>query len=275
MRCEQIKEIVSSIIKHLDPSSTMLEVIRNISLLDKDCISIDLYRYIELEKDPSSPYTLIYLIQILFNLNDEQKALNMLEKFNNELPIEKADPWTQSKFFTCLAKFFKLLNDEEKYSSFINKAINVSEAIPDKSDYSDALKYIALSLMEFAEYEKSLEIIQKIPFIQRKIEATLGSIEIICDQKKFDIFDKILDLLLGDYKLLGISKIAYCYYEHVFLDTATTLANRVVKSVNYLDTTKRIKCTSEILPILLSTNSFFDTEKILNKIFEIFPHKEC
>ena len=268
LKCEVVRELFESLVTLAYKSQFNYEVIRDFSAIGGDCLSHEIEKFVK-NIETGNVYNMILESQIYFYLGEFEDARKSLENCKNFIRSTQLDPWTKTRMLICISSLEYNLNMEEEAKKNLEEALEHSPRIPDKSDYSDALKYLALSYILMGETDKGVEIIEKIPFQQRKNEAVLSTIEILCKQKKPIVIEKITELLAGEWKLAAIAKIANCKFRNGETEAALKIANRVLSSLQLIQEREAlIEVFKNILPIFIAEQPLHKIGSIINQFLE-------
>ena len=196
MYCEQLKTILTTILPVTPDSQTKIELLKAFSFVEeKECFTEIIKSNIN-SLDYNNPFYIASKAEIYLNLQMVKEAEREIERLisivNNEGEL---DPWSRVKFIVCIARFLIDLGEIQEAEEQLEKALSIVHEVPDKSDRSDAMKHIAITYAIIDKPNVYLEIVDSIPFVQRKIEAIFEIMDILCEKKEINGSDRIIDYL--------------------------------------------------------------------------------
>ncbi|MGQ4891088.1 MAG: hypothetical protein ACP6IP_01230 [Candidatus Njordarchaeia archaeon] len=268
LKCEIVKELFESLMTLTYKSQLNYEIIRDFSAFGGECLSHEIEKIVKGIK-VEGIYAHIFESQIYFYLGKFEDAKRSLERGLSFIKSASLDPWTITRMMICVSSILHNLDMKEEAESVLGEALEYASKIPDKSDFSDALKYLALSHILMDNVDKGLDIIKQIPFQQRKNEAVLFSIEILCRQGRNSILDELIELLTGEWKIVAIAKIANCKLRNGEIDAAIKMANRVLSSLQLIQEREAlVEVFKNILPIFIAEQPLHKIGSIISQFLE-------
>ncbi len=266
MYCEQLKTILTTILSVTPDSQTKVELLKEFSFVEEKQCFTDIIKSNINSLNYDNPFYIVSKAEIYLNLGMNREAKQEIDKLmkivNNEGVL---DPWSRVKFIVCIARFFINLGEIKKAEEQLEKARSILHEVPDKSDRSDAMKHVAITYALIDKPDTYLEIVDSIPFLQRKIEAILEIMDILCEKKKINGSDQIIDYLPPEWKIVALSKVANCYFKQKLVNKAKVLTERILKSVSIMESTDTlVEVYRNLLPVIISTKSLSDANEEIN-----------
>ena len=266
MYCEQLKTILTTILPVTPDSQTKIELLKAFSFVEeKECFTEIIKSNIN-SLDYNNPFYIASKAEIYLNLQMIKEAEREIERLisivNNEGEL---DPWSRVKFIVCIARFLIDLGEIQEAEEQLEKALSIVHEVPDKSDRSDAMKHIAITYAIIDKPNVYLEIVDSIPFVQRKIEAIFEIMDILCEKKEINGSDRIIDYLPPEWKIVALSKVANCYFKQGLINKAKILTERILKSISIMENTDTlVEVYRNLLPIIISTRTLSEANEEIN-----------